>query len=261
MKKSLALLLFGFILGSINNSNDLLNILELNTFEEQYNSLLEAFETLEKIKSTVDNKKFGEMLSDIIRILMNEYKDKKNFTQVKKLENLLSRLETFSFMNLAAKGFFYLDKGIIDFLRDKKLQNSDEFLHFLNKITTAPIDPFVKLSIIVKFYKKAIEYVKSMNAFSDKIKFFFKHLRYFGNAISTVSNSISKFAKCQKRDEYAMIISTFQGIANVGTNMIFGTIGSILGTFIPIPIARSLIGGAIGNYLGSLFNSLYDFDY
>ena len=56
---------------------------------------------------------------------MNEYKDKKNFTQVKKLENLLSRLETFSFMNLAAKGFFYLDKGIIDFLRDKKLQNSD----------------------------------------------------------------------------------------------------------------------------------------
>ena len=57
-----------------------------------------------------------------------------------------------------------------------------------------------------------------------------------------------------------MIISTFQGIANVGTNMIFGTIGSILGTFIPIPIAGCLIGGAIGNYLGSLFNSLYDFD-
>ena len=163
-------------------------------------------------------------------------------------------------MNLAAKGFFYLDKGIIDFLRDKKLQNSDEFLHFLNKITTAPIDPFVKLSIIVKSHKKATEYVKPTNAPSDKIKFFFKHLRYFGNAISTVSNSISKFSKCQKRDEYAMIISTFQGIADVGTNMIFGTIGSILGTFIPIPIAGSLIGGAIGNYLGSLFNSLYDFD-
>ena len=56
MKISLALLLFGFILGSINNTNDILNILELNSLEEQYNSLLEAFQTLENIKVTDEKK-------------------------------------------------------------------------------------------------------------------------------------------------------------------------------------------------------------
>ena len=70
------------------------------------------------------------MLSDIIRILMNEYKDKKNFTQVKKLENLLSRLETFSFMNLAAKGFFISIKVLLIFLGIKNFKIQMNFYIF-----------------------------------------------------------------------------------------------------------------------------------
>ena len=260
MKISLALLLFGFILGSINNTNDILNILELNTFEEQYNSLLEAFQNLESIKVTDKKKIFGEMLSDVIRILIRENKDKNNFTNVKKLEKLLSRFKTFSFMNMAVNGFFYLDESIIDFLRDKSFKNTEEYLILLKMIQNSPINPFAKLYIISKYFKKAMDYIKSMDAFSDKVKFFFKNLRYVGNVISTITNSISKYSKCQNKDEYAAIISTFQGIMKVGTNMIFGTTGSILGTFIPIPIFGSFIGGAIGNYIGNRINSLYDFE-
>ena len=113
------------------------------------------------------------MLSDVIRILIKENKDKDNFTNVKKLEKLLSRFKTFSFMNMAANGFFYLDQSIIDFLRDKSFKNSEEFSNLIKAIQNSPINPFAKLYIISKSYKKVLDYVNSMNSFSDKLKFFF----------------------------------------------------------------------------------------
>ena len=58
----------------------------------------------------------------------------------------------------------------------------------------------------------------------------------------------------------AYIISASQTIGNVGVNTAFGSVGSFLGSFIPVPFLGTFIGGLAGNYIGDWVNSFYDLD-
>ena len=58
----------------------------------------------------------------------------------------------------------------------------------------------------------------------------------------------------------AFIISATQAIGNVGVNIAFGSAGSFLGSFIPVPLLGTFLGGLAGNYIGDWVNSFYYLD-
>ena len=55
-------------------------------------------------------------------------------------------------------------------------------------------------------------------------------------------------------------IDASQAIGNMGVNTAFGSVGSFLGSFIPVPFCWAFLGALAGNYIGDLVNSFYDLD-
>ena len=57
-----------------------------------------------------------------------------------------------------------------------------------------------------------------------------------------------------------LIIPASQEIGNMGVNTAFGSVGSFLGSFIPVPFCGAFLGGLAWNYIGDWVNSFYDLD-
>ena len=94
---------------------------------------------------------------------------------------------------------------------------------------------------------------------SNRISFF-KGIKIAGNAISGAKIAYDKFNRCKNKNTMAFIISATQTIGNVGVNTAFGSVGSFLGSFIPVPFLGTFLGGLAGNYIGDWVNSFYVLD-
>ena len=269
MKITLILIFVPLILSSTESSfnyeKHFESILKAVDFKDVYDKLVEAIDNIGNIVFDDEKKNVSQILGELILYFIELYKNNKEY--LKKLENLKKKLNEYGFSDnfLINGGLSFLDKTISNILES----NLDENYRLLALQQHLSLHYFPILCLRFPFitpqkfwellWKLRDNKIDAINKIKNRIKFF-KYFKFAGNAISAIIRRKDKISKCKKNTTNAYFVSSAQAVANVGTNMAFRSIGSFLGTFIPIPFIGTFAGGMVGNYIGEYINSLYDFD-
>ena len=268
MKITIILILIPLLLSSTKSSFNYKNffekIIEAVDFKDVYDKLNEAIDNIGNILFDEEKKNVIQMLGELLIYFIDFYKNNKEY--VEKLENLRKKLKEYGFSNklLINGGLSFLDKTIDNILKSKLDENYKnlgkiEFLFFnfpflyhrFHLITGSQF--WISLE---KLRKNQFDAIKKIH---NRIKVF-KYFKYAANAFSAFTKAKDKISKCKNKTTKAYFISSAQAITNAGTNIYLGSIGSFLGSFIPIPFLGTFAGGMIGNYFGEYINSFFDFD-
>jgi hypothetical protein len=266
MKITIILILIPLLLSSNKSSFDYENFLEILQavdFKDVYDKLCEAIDNFGNIVFDEEKKNAAQMLDELIKYFIEFYKNNKEY--VEKLDNLKKKLNEYGFSNnlLINGGLSFLDKTFNNIL-ESTLHENYQTLALQNFLYSNPIYLYrLQLKTNFKFWefwgKLRNNQIDALNKIKNRIKFL-NYFKYAGNAVSAFIKAKDKISKCKNKSTNAYIVSSAQAFTNVGTNMAFGSVGSFLGSFIPIPFLGTFAGGMIGNYIGEYFNSLYDFD-
>ena len=274
MKITLILIFVPLILSSTESSfyyeKHFESILKAVDFKDVYDKLVEAIDNIGNIVFDDEKKNVSQILGELILYFIELYKNNKEY--LKKLENLKKKLNEYGFSNnfLINGGLSFLDKTISNILESNLDENyrllavqqylSLHYFPILYSRLPSLHFPFITPQ---KFWKLLVKLqdnkIAAINKIKNRIKIF-KYFKFAGNAISAIIRTKDKISKCKTNTTNVYFISSAQAVANVGTNMAFRSIGSFLGTFIPIPFIGTFAGGMVGNYIGEYINSLYDFD-
>lgn len=230
------------------------------------------------LESMTESEKELELNQIIIFLLKKIVKIHKNNKEcIRSLEDLFPILKKGDLSGSLINGISYIGK-YFEYLINKKVEKNIESFETCRKIYLAY---FVKKNRIfeilfpslvarMKQFKFKENFVRQFVLETKQIKnmnlnygTLLKGLKYFNilsTVYSTVSMTYNKFNSCKNRNLTAFLKSSFQGVAKTGTNTAFGAFGSFLGTFIPIPVFGTIVGGMTGNFIGNIINSFYELD-
>ena len=197
-----------------------------------------------RIKSN-DVKSKGKIILDLGKGIYGFMEDNKE--NIEKIKEIIPDFNKTDVLN----GVIYLDKYFI------KENQKTIFNDYISYVIQTRLIPENIGNPIIEY--KWIKHLTNLFKNANNIESVLKSMKIVGNVGSAVFTFKDKISKCKNKDKNAYFIASAQTAANTGTNFAFSTIGSALGTFIPIPILGTFIGGAFGSYIGNKINSLYDF--
>ena len=261
MKFSLFLFLLPLIIASSSFNYEAFfgEIRKIKNLDEIIGKVEKAIDGLSNIFNDKERKDIAKKIADLILYFIENYKEFEVF--VSKLKDLLKKLNKYGVSETT------LLNGITSFLGNiinikinkigKNLFYMQNYYLLSNKNTMEQMyRDFLHANLFKEYFSNGMSQISSL---TNKLKLV-KVFKIGGNLFSGSFRLYEKIKKCKNKDSKAVLVSTAQAATNVGTNFAFGSIGSFLGSFIPIPIAGTFLGGIAGNYFGDIVNSFYDFD-
>ena len=269
MKFSFFLFLLPLIIASssFNYEAFFKQIKKVKNLDEIIDKIEKAIYGLSNIFNDIEREDTIQKIEDLIKYFIEIYKDFKEFvTNLQDLQKKLSKYgvseTTFlngitSFLcnlinikeNNIAKNLFYMQNYYVLSYKNANLFNQFSSVEQMSRTVQ-------NANLFQEYFSNGMSQISSL---TNKLNIF-KVFKIGGNLFSGSIRFYEKIKKCKNTDSNAILVSTAQAATNVGANFALGSIGSFLGSFIPIPIAGTFLGGIAGNYIGDFVNSFYDFD-
>ena len=241
------LILFYFSICSITDTIDIENI---SSESEAYDKVKKLFIKYQKMDSGQEKEEFSEYIRNLILKLAQKFIT--NEELIKKFEEILDKLETSDYVGAGSYSISFFSKQIsLEEIKNTIKDRASELVTYCEgDKCTIPKDVLTKSN----------EALKSSASITTKWVYVSNGVAIVGYGLAAYLRFNEKYNKCKIKGKESIFISTIITAANIGTNIAFGAIGSIAGSFIPIPIVNTFVGGFIGSLFGSYVNKKYDLD-